>query len=344
MFALGTTVTVSGVTLNDFFAAGDSVIFKGQAREDVRLAALETARLEGRFEQSLWAAGKTVAMKPESLVEKDAALVGESVIVEGHVAGGLYVAAYRATLRGKVDGNVRILADDISILPGTEIGGNLVYTSKKELFLNDQVMLGGQLIRKSLQAGALPNQPADFQSLLSLQIFYYLAALVAGIPFVTLFPNLTGRAVRQVRISMWKCALVGLVVFCLLPLLGLFALLTLIGLPLGLLLLAAYFIMLYLAKIFVALAVGGAVFRWKGPQSFSRAFSALSMGLLVLYTAEVLPWIGGAIWMLVVFMGLGALALALASREGTLPPPLAKEAGRAGPEWTTGSKQEKKKE
>ncbi|HBA83951.1 MAG TPA: hypothetical protein DCZ95_07660 [Verrucomicrobia bacterium] len=317
VFLLGQTIKIDGETLDDIWVFTDAFVFSGTAREDVRVAARQAVQLTGTFEKNLVVAGKTVSLGPDSLVQGEALLLGESVIVEGHVQGDVHVAAYNATLSGKMDGLVRLYADDIVVLPGAEIHGDLIYTSQKELFLNEKVVLTGKLIRRDIQAWN--TETPSYRTILSFKMFFYLAALVAGIPFVSLFPYLTGRAVRQVRKSAWKCALIGVVAFCLIPVLAVLSVLTLIGIPLGLVLAAAYAVMLYVSKFFVALAVGGSIFRWNGPQSFSRVFSALSMGLIALYAATLLPVVGSAVWLVITFMGLGSLLLALF--QPPQPPP-----------------------
>ena len=266
---------------NDVWALGNSVEFTGTAAEHARFFATSEIILGGKVGISAVAIGKTVTLTTNSVIDGDALLVGQSVVVAGDIRGNLRVLAGAATLNGRIDGNVRIVADDIVVMPGTKIGGDLVYTSPKDLFLDPgKVELDGQLIRKELETIQVKAPPSTLYDIVVSQAYFYLCALVAGIPFIAIFPRFTGRAVRWVRQSAWKCALVGFIAFCLIPMTSLFVFFTIIGIPLSLLLLLAYAIMIYLSKIIVALGIGGIVLRRHGPQPFSRVFAALSLGLI----------------------------------------------------------------
>ena len=232
-----------------------------------------------------------------------------------------------ATLSGTRRRQRRIAADDIVVMPGTKIGGDLVYTSPKDLFLDPgKVELDGQLVRKELETIQVKAPPPTLYDIIVLQAYFYLCALVAGIPFIAIFPRFTGRAVRWVRQSAWKCALVGFIAFCLIPMTSLFVFFTIIGIPLGLLLLLVYAIMIYLSKIIVALGIGGIVLRRHGPQPFSRVFAALSLGLIAIYLVTALPLIGSIAAFVVLLTGLGGMVFAIFSSpvaaDLPLPPPI----------------------
>ena len=57
--------------------------------------------------------------------------MGENVIIEGAVSGNVRIIAQRATIGGKIDGDLSVAAQDIVILPGTLLNGNLTYTAPK---------------------------------------------------------------------------------------------------------------------------------------------------------------------------------------------------------------------
>jgi hypothetical protein len=156
--------------------------------------------------------------------------------------------------------------------------------------------------------------------------YLFVAALMVGIPFAGLLPRLTGNAVRAIRHSSLKCALTGMLCFCLIPMVSTLVLLTLVGIPLGLAMLVVYVLMLYLSKVVVAIAVGGTLMRWRGPQPFGRVMLALSLGLVLLYTATTLPIVGAGVWFIVTFIGAGGLVLGGFQTQAVAePPPLDNE-------------------
>lgn len=212
------------------------------------------------------------------------------------------------------------------VSPGTVIEGDLVYTAPNELFLNPEVQLKGQLLRREYTALTdAPTAPVSFGQTMSVALFFYLAAVLAGIPFVGIFPYYSGRAVRLLRTSSFKCLLVGFLAFALMPMLAVFLGLLIIGLPLACMLLAVYVLFLYLAKIVVGLALGSLMARTGGPQSMGRVWGSLGIGLLIIFAAAQLPIIGLFVSIAVVLLGLGALVLAVFQGDvitvGIRPPP-----------------------
>lgn len=308
---------LTGRFQNDVGVFGAAINFSGDAKEHARFLANEIT-MDGSVGLSVLALGNTVTLTSNSVIKGDVVLVGQSVVVGGRIRGNLRILANSATFNGTVDGNVRITAADIVVMPGTKIGGDLVYTSTEDLFLDPgKVQLDGQLVRQEVPAARSPTAYEVFVS----QAYYYLCALIAGIPFMALFPRFTGRAVRHVRQSAWKCAFAGFVAFCLIPLAALFVFMTIIGIPLGFLLLLAYAIMLYLSKIVVALGIGGYMLRRHGPQPFSRVFTVLSLGLIAIYAITAIPMIGPVAAFLILLTGLGAMVLAIISSQ-SIPEPM----------------------
>lgn len=325
VFALADRIELAGDLGNDVWAAGDEVVFTGQAGDHGRFFG-RRVEVGGKIGSSLTAAGSSIQLGKDSSVKGDALLAGESVVVEGQIGGQTRVMASSATIGGKLAGRLRIIAEDIVVMPGAEIRGDLVYTSPKELFLDEKVKLGGQLIRKEAPAAAMPAPQPTARQTVGVQVFLYLCALVVAVPFMAAFPQFTGRAVRCVRRSPWKSLFAGFAALCLMPMLAFFALLTVVGIPFGVLLLMTYVILIYLAKLVPALALGGVLLRRGGPQSFGRALTALAFGLVLVYVAAAIPAAGSLAGFVVVLLGLGAMILTLFSPAGAdaiEPPPFA---------------------
>jgi cytoskeletal protein CcmA (bactofilin family) len=331
-FAVAGTVLLPGTFAQDVWGAGETVSFDGRGKDDVRFAG-KTVAVGGEVGGNLVAVGESVRLGTNSIVRGHALVAGETVVAEGRVDGGIRIAATSVTLSGDYRGYVRLVADDIVVMPGTQIRGDLTYTSPKELFLDQKVVLGGQLIRKEVPAQEWQTPAPTWRQRAIIQSFLLLCALVVGIPFVAIFPRVTGNAVRLLRTSFWRCALAGFAAFCLMPMLSVFALFTVIGLPLSLLLMTLYFMLIYLSKIVVALALGSALLRRRGHQPFGRVLATLVPGLFLLYVLASLPAVGGAVWTLIVFLGLGAFVLAVFSAQGPdLPePPPVQPAASAPP-------------
>ena len=98
---------------------------------------------------------------------------------------------------------MRVYATDIVVMPGTEIGGDLVYTCDKELVLDEKVQLPGQLLRKEVQqpSAEIPQLPP--MHVVIMNFYLFVAALMVGIPFAGLLA-LAGVARGDYYVSLGK--------------------------------------------------------------------------------------------------------------------------------------------
>jgi len=305
LFAVATTIDLNGTFHGDAWGCGDSISTAGIFQNDLRLAS-RTAQVSGTLYGSLIAMGNTVKIERTAILYQDALCLGENVILEGSVQGDVRIMAQRATLGGRIGGDVSIAAQDIVILPGTIIDGNLSYTAPKELVLSPSVILSGELTRTF---EAVPAKKIFKPNLMGHFLFGF-AALITGLVFMGLFPRYTGGSVMALRNSRGICMLIGFAALFMLPVTAFLLLFTFIGTPLSILLFLFYLILLYLSKIVVALVIGSAILRRK---EFSKRTAAapLALGLLLIYALTCIAAASMLINILIIISGLGALLLAL---------------------------------
>ena len=316
---------IQGDAMRDLWLmASTAVRFDGKSGGDLRVLA-RSAVIGGEAGQNLLVYAAGLQLTTNSVVRGQAALFGKTVICEGAVEGDAWILADSVTLGGRWAGNVRVQANEIRIAPGTQIAGDLVYTSPKTLAYDSSVAIAGVVkpVRTLLpDAGA--RSPAAIQARFAFHGYLFLAALLAGLPFVGLFPMLAGSAVRTLRTSPWRVLLAGATTVLLGPFLIAFAFMTLIGIPLALLLGALYAALAYLSHIVIALWLGHRLLRAQGPQTFARVLSSLAVGLFLLYFATALPGVAAFVVMPVWILGSGSHMLALLRRPQfsfPLPPP-----------------------
>jgi cytoskeletal protein CcmA (bactofilin family) len=284
------------------------VTMEGHGKKNVRLIA-KTIRLNGSIDGNLMALAETIIIGTNALIKGDVRLLGSSIVQEGRIGGNAVISSGRlVTLDGTIAGNLEITAPDILFAPGARIAGNLTYTAGKELVPAEGVV-AGQLNRRQVQP-----EPVFSKARLHSHAMWYLAAILAGIPFIALFPMTTAMASQLARQSTWKCMLIGFIASGALPFLGIMCLSSIIGLPLGTLVLAAWGTLLYLGRIIMALLVGTLVLHATGT-SASRVLLAMAIGLAIIYTATFIPAIGLPVQMTVVWIGMGSLILALLEKR-----------------------------
>ena len=328
VFIAANQVSLLGAFGNDVWAGGSEITATGSFGDHLR-AAGNTIRFQGIASNGVAFAGNSVDIATGSVVQASANIAASACVVAGEIWGPARIMAESVTLSGDFRSSVRVIAGDIVVMPGTMIAGDLRYTSGKEVVLPDGVELGGKLIRESATAAAGPQAAPSWQDVALMQAFFLIAALMAGIPFVAVFPAYAGRAVRTLRTSPLKSAFFGALMFLIVPTFAVVSIVTLIGLPLGLILACLAFCIAYLAKVVVALAVGAFILRLRGGHGFGTSLLALLAGLTVLYVFAALPAIGGAVSMAVVLLGSGALVASLApgARGPVAPPPMPAQAG-----------------
>lgn len=281
----------------------------GDCSRNMRLTG-RTIEVRGSIGQNLMAMADTIVVSTNATVGGDLKLMGNSIVVEGHTAGNAAITSTRlVTLGGTIDGDVEIAAPDILFSRGTRILGNMAYTAAKEIVPPEGAVMG-KLER------VVPKAPPTFSTnRLFSHTMWFIGALMAGIPFITLFPMTTAMASQLVRTKPFKCLLVGCISFGALPILGIISVSSVIGVPLGVLTLASWGILFYLARIIMGLMIGTFVLRHGYGNSVGRILTAMALGLAIIYIATFFPSIGMAVQLGISWMGIGALLLALLQKR-----------------------------
>ena len=303
LFILSSVLDLRGTFNGAVWGGGEQIIASGQFMHPLRLAG-RLVTIDAEVNRSLTAAGTTVKIEPSAAVAKSALCAGENIISEGTVGGDLRILAHRATVGGKIAGDVLITAQDIAVLPGTVIGGNLIYTAPQELVLHSSVQLAGELKRTFA-----PPAPKITPGIFSHAIFFF-GALLAGVLFCSVFPQYAVTAVQLLRVSRGVCMLVGIVSLIGIPFFIAALMMTLIGLPLGILLSAFYGVLFYLSRIVFALFIGLLLLR-RNEISRRTVIGALAAGLAIIYALTAFTAVAMFAHIIVAIFGFGALVLAL---------------------------------
>jgi len=324
---------VEGQTFDDtFWVVGGDADLKGKFGNDVWLLATiarlnggfadharvlaQTVHVDGIISNGLWAAGGSIITTTNSILYGRQLLISDSLTLNGHIEGDVYARAHRVTIGGTIVGDIRLYGDDIVIRPGTTVIGDLVYvTTNQSIVLDANSHVSGTLLHMEEPAISLMISP---KWIALLQVFWFSAALLVGIPFILLFPNLTGQSVRHLRLGLWKCGLIGIATMFGLPFMIMVAIITVIGIPFGFVLGAAYGLLLYLGKFTAALAIGTAVLGRRGQISLSGALLSLVCGLFLFYSMSLLPFVGASLQTAATAFGAGSLILTMAMSRGRI--------------------------
>ena len=307
--ASGTDMSMNGTYEGNLWAAaGMAATLNGECRRNVRLTG-QTLRIGGRIDGNLIAMGNTVIIATNTTIGGNARLIGNSVVMEGMVKGKVSINSARTlTLGGRMESDVKVVSPDIFFTAGARIDGNLSYTSSQELLPAEGVVAG------DLQRVTPETPPLMSFDRAKSHAMWFFAAFLVGVPFIALFPMTTAMASLLARKSPLKCLAVGFVASFLLPIFGLMSISSIIGLPLGALILASWGILVYVSRIIMGLMIGALILK-SGNTSIGRVLLSMASGLAVIYLATLMPSIGLPVQMAVVWMGMGALLLALMQKR-----------------------------
>ncbi len=312
IIAAGWDIVIDGIVDGNINAAGYTVKAGGTVYRSVRLAGYKITA-DGQILNNLMLAGAIARVSPTCEVKRDVNISSEVAIVNGIIFGKLVVNADKVIISGTIDGDVHINAKkSVVIERSAEINGRFIYSCPVKAEIADGAQIEGETKwTKEAKSGGESSAFFSFTKTLVLFIGAYIIGLIL-IWFCK--PSLC--SVRDVVADQpGRSFVYGLVIFIVVPIVLALLMFTVIGIPLSLLSLLLYIILFYLAKLFVAIVLGDKII---GMLSQSKAKSqtlSLLIGLIILTIIYKIPFIGWAIYLISVMIGLGAILITYSRRR-----------------------------
>ncbi len=301
LVAVGGKISISGDVEGDVLALGGDVVIEGDVEDDVVLASGD-AKISGDVGDNLLAACGSFKMDDGSSVGRDAFIAGGMIDVYGDVYRNLFVSGGNVVIGGAVLGNVTLEADGAPrITSDAEIGGDINYTSEKDIIIEDGASVPGN-VNKNLP---VEHERSDFERF-NAKLRGFLSIFIVGFILVRMLPVCTRNVCNNLKKSAFSCGLWGIVGLIAAPVVALLLMVTIIGLPLGLILVCAYIILIYVSKVYVSVFVGKFLLNMAGSRSDSLVLM-LVLGLLLFELIGFVPALSGFVGLLVVVFGFGAV-------------------------------------
>ena len=139
-------------------------------------------------------------------------------------------------------------------------------------------------------------------------IFSYAALLGVGISLLLVFPGFFRAALREASGIGLPIGVGALALITGVFLLVLGVLLLYVGVGAGVAGAMAYAPILYVAQVFVGMWLGNRI-RGESPDNTGAIIGRMALGLLILRVVELIPVLGGLVWLAVVLWGTGAVLL-----------------------------------
>jgi cytoskeletal protein CcmA (bactofilin family) len=318
-FTIANEVSLSGQFKDDLWAAGRNVRFSGSVDANLRLYAVEILTVDGPVGGNLRAVTSTgnLLLGADTVVKGDAHLFSSKrITVNGRVEQDLSVQASKVVIDAEVLGNLTLRAEEIQLLPGTRIHGDLIHYSTQSLPLPQGVEVLGERRQVPPEPSALESTVRQWKwGLLAIQ---FITSCILGVLMLRILPRFTGQNVDLVLHYRNPSLSIGLLSLVLFGLAGYFLLPSLLGTGVGLFLLLITGLLFYLGKIVVGFAIGLSILRQKTDLGFGRLALALILGLLVLYSSYTIPYIGTPLYVMTSCWGMGAMLTSIRNSQRVL--------------------------
>ena len=229
-------------------------------------------------------------------------------------------------MSGQAHGDVEVRAEELTVLPGTQVAGRLIYHGPAPPDVPEGVLIAGGIEFHPGDSGEYLHDESSTITEHSTGWFgslvWFTGVFAMGALFLALLPGLSSRASALIGIDPWKSLGVGLGVLVFVPIVMVMLAITLVGIPLALLLLLVYLVLMFLGWIVgasflgqkaLALAPGG-----RGAGTGWRMM-ALLLALAVLAVVGRVPLLGSLVGFLVLIAGMGALVSQGWSSRDTVP-------------------------
>ena len=312
VFLLANEILLPGETSEDVWAFGRSIQIDGTVGDDARLFGLEVVTLDGIVEDDarIMSSVGNVVISEQGMIRGDAILqAGKRITLNGTIEGNVWAEAPRIVIEGEVKGDLTVNSPKLQILPGTIIHGDLIDRGSKPAAVPDGVQVLGERRREGTEPTELSRQVQQLAWIL--KGLQFITAYVIGLMMLRMFPRFTGQNIDLLMYRQGPLVSVGLITFLTATLAGYFLLFSILGTGVGLFLLLINGLLFYLGKLMVAFLLGMWALRQTRDLGFGGLALALLIGLLLLYTASSIPYIGGSIYILTSCWGMGAILVTL---------------------------------
>ena len=305
----GKSIVLNGAYEGNIWGlGGQSVFLGGRGERNIRLAGINV-RIDGETDGNVMVMADTAVFGTNAVVSGNVMVLANTIVQEGIIQGDAKLYSSRIlTFGGTIKGDTEAASREIIFMRNARLEGNLLYNSPKELVPAEGVVAG------DLERKIIKSPPVFTTARFASMALWFVAALLVGIPFITLFPMSTAMSTQLIRKSPWKCLLIGFVAYWGMIVAWFTCITTVVGVPLGLLVFAAWGSLAYLGHIIVALSFGTLMLKSIG-QSIGKVILSMVAGLLLLYLLAVIP---SPLWLfqhIIAWFGMGALILAMIEKR-----------------------------
>jgi cytoskeletal protein CcmA (bactofilin family) len=310
LIVCGETAAISGIVKGDLIVFGQQLEISGTVEGNV-YAFAQTVTLSGHVGRNMYLWTQTLQLDKEGRVENDILLGADVVRLRGSVGRDASMLAGSLDAEGDVGRNLQTYTNALIVARSAKIGGNLEAHLKKK---QDADIDPGATIAGKTDISEGRRSPSRYTQA---KFYYWQAIWMAGAFIIGLLLHWLAPTFFATRLDSGRSLLVsgglGFLVLVAAPIAAGVSFITLVGIPLGVLLLGLWLAGLWVAKIFVGAAVGRGLMR-RSPGEPPNFVVPFIVGLVIVFVAINLPYVGGWLGLLIVpVVGLGLAVLGVRS-------------------------------
>ncbi|HEY6292295.1 MAG TPA: zf-HC2 domain-containing protein [Terriglobia bacterium] len=294
-------VVVRGDIKGDLFVADQQTEISGTVEGNV-FVWCQTLTVSGQVGRSIYFWGQSLQLDPSGRVDNDVWAGGDTLRLGGAVGRDVAWFGGAVDSSGTIGRNLQARTGLLTVASSARIGGNLeahVHT-KQEAQIDPGATIGGKT-----EVSLLKESPTHYADS---KFYFWQAIWMASALILGLILNWLAPFLFDVRLdtggALLRSAGIGFLVLVVTPIAAIIACITLVGIPAGVIGLVLWGVSIYLAKVFVGAALGRGLVRGRAgePPAFALALLA---GLIVVFVAINLPYVGTWLSFLVILVGLG---------------------------------------
>jgi cytoskeletal protein CcmA (bactofilin family) len=296
----------------DAFIAGGKVDIRGPVHGDLRGTAGRLTIHRSVDGNILLGAGE-VELRDSADLKSKVTIGAGYLYAGGRIGQGLKAAGRKIIIAGVINGNVKLTAEEIRLLPTARINGNLTYRSPQAIKIHDDARIGGDVT--FIQSEDMRRSMADLFALTgATHLSVILGLVLVAAAFVWAFPTLFQSMRKRILAHPYKVFGSGLAVLVGGPLLIMLLFVTAVGAPLAMILVDVYLLVVIVGFFSGAYGVGLKVFivlNRDGESSAWRRLGVTSLGLVLLGLIALILILGAVVLIISISLGIGALAAEL---------------------------------
>lgn len=281
------------------FIAGKSVDLDGQY--DYGFFAGSSVNITGTVKNDLFVAGGVITIDKNAVIGRDLYAAGDIINVKNDINGNAFITGNQVNLSGiKVNGDLKLAADTIVFNDATTVTGTISYNENAKVKGKEKLVAGAEETYKNdTKEAAKPNM--FVVAGMSLAVAFVFACLV-NLAFPKLYKKV---AIDQKAKDVALTCLKGLVFTVATPIIAIVIMCTIVGIEFGVLAFLLYAVVLMLAGAVATMTVGYAVA--KKFFKVKNSYLCILIGAILLGLISFIPIVGGIIYIIVAFYGVGAM-------------------------------------